>query len=310
MLTPANLRFFMVEILPFDQRDGFIWLDGELVEWKKAQIHVLNHGLHYASAVFEGTRMYGGKILKNAEHNKRLLSSARYIGYEIPFDLDAINEACYAVCKANDLRDAYIRPIAWLGSENLKVYHPGCKPHLAIAAWEWPSYYSKEVKLNGVKMHIAQYRKPDSRVAPVNAKASCLYTINTISKRDATQMGFDEALMLDCDERVAEATASNFFAVFADKVVTPVAKDRFLDGITRRTVMELCQQNGITIEESADLRIEDLRKAKDAFITGTAAEITRVHSIEVSKNDVINFEISPITVKLVELFEEMINNIK
>lgn len=257
---------------PFDDRDGWIWQDGALVPWRDARLHVLSHGLHYASAVFEGERAYGGTIFRLREHTERLFASARILGFEIPYTPDRIDAACREVLAANDLTDAYLRPVAWRGSEMLAVAAQNTSTHVAIAAWPWPNLFGAAAK--GIRLAIADWRRPDPRTAPTAAKASGLYMIGTMAKHAAEAAGFDDALMLDWRGQVSEATGANLFLVIDGALVTPTP-DGFLDGITRRTVMELARLRGLAVTERA-VWPDDIARASEIFLTGTAAEVTPV----------------------------------
>ncbi|MBN9044846.1 MAG: branched-chain amino acid aminotransferase [Rhizobiales bacterium] len=263
--------------IPFDQRDGYIWLDGEFVDWKDAKLHVLTHGLHYASAVFEGERAYGGEIFKLAEHTGRLHESARILGFEIPYSAAEIDEACRELLKKQGFEDAYVRPIAWRGSESLGVAAQHNRIHLAIAIWQWPSYFSPEEKMKGIRLDIAQYCRPDPRTAPSRSKAAGLYMICTISKHAAEAKGYADALMLDWRGQVAEATGANVFFVKDGTLHTP-KPDCFLDGITRQTVIELAKRRGIEVVERVILP-EEMAGFSECFLCGTAAEVTPVSEI-------------------------------
>lgn len=263
--------------VPFDQLDGFIWFNGEFVRWADAKIHVLTHGLHYASAVFEGERAYGGEIFKLTEHTERLHESARILGFEIPFSVEEIDEACRQLLVKQGLHDAYVRPIAWRGSEMMGVSAQHNKINLAIAIWEWPSYFDPEQRQKGIRLDIAEYRRPDPRTAPSKSKAAGLYMICTLSKHAAEEKGYTDALMLDWRGQVAEATGANIFFVKEGKLHTPTP-DCFLDGITRRTVIDLARRRGIEVIERAILP-EELEGFEQCFLTGTAAEVTPVSEI-------------------------------
>jgi branched-chain amino acid aminotransferase len=263
--------------LPFDQRDGVIWYDGQVVPWGDAKLHVLSHGLHYASCVFEGERAYGGEIFKCSEHSERLKRSAQVLDFEIPYSVAEIDAAKRLVLEKNGQRDAYVRPVAWRGSETLAVSAQDTKIHLAIATWEWPSYFDPAQRLKGLRLDLATYRRPDPRTAPCSAKAAGLYMICTISKHQAERKGYADAMMLDWEGRVAECTGANIFFVQDGKIHTPIA-DCFLDGITRRTVIDLARRRGIEVVERR-IMPEDLSGFSECFITGTAAEVTPVSEI-------------------------------
>ncbi|MQX35531.1 branched-chain amino acid aminotransferase [Roseospira navarrensis] len=265
-------------ILPFDDRDGQIWLNGDMIDWRDAKVHVLTHGLHYASAVFEGERVYNGSVFKLTEHTERLHESARLMGFEIPYSVDEINAAHDVVLKANGIVDGYVRPIAWRGSEMMGVSAQKNRINLALAAWEWPSYFSPEARMAGIKLAVSDWRRPDPRCAPVHAKAAGLYMICTLSKHEAERQGFHDALMLDWRGQVAEATGANIFFLMPDgKLHTPVP-DCFLDGITRRTVIDLARAAGLEVVERV-IMPEDMAQASEVFLTGTAAEVTPVGQI-------------------------------
>lgn len=264
-------------LLPFDDRDGMIWVNGTLVPWRDAKLHVLSHALHYGSCVFEGERVYGGSVFKLREHTIRLLESGRMLDMAIPYDADAIDEATNAVIRANGIVDGYVRPVAWRGSEMMAVSAQQTSIHVAIATWPWPSYFSAEARFAGIRLKISKWRRPAPETAPVHAKAAGLYMICTLSKHEAERDGFDDALMFDWRGRVAEATGANVFFVFDGELHTPVA-DCFLDGITRRTVMDLARAVGFTVVERPILP-EEMARATEVFITGTAAEVTPVRQI-------------------------------
>jgi branched-chain amino acid aminotransferase len=262
---------------PFDQRDGWIWYDGQIVPWKDAQLHVLSHGLHYGSSVFEGERAYGGEIFKCTEHSERLRKSAQILDFEIPYTAAEIDAAKRLVLEKNGQKDAYLRPVAWRGSEMMGVAAQDNKIHLAIASWEWPSYFDPAQKMKGIRIDMAEYRRPDPATAPSEAKAAGLYMICTISKHRAERKGYADALMLDWQGRVAECTGANVFFIRDGVVHTPIA-DCFLDGITRRTVIDLARRRGFEVEERRILP-DELATFNECFITGSAAEVTPVSEI-------------------------------
>lgn len=261
----------------FDKLNGEIWFDGSFVPWEAANVHVLTHGLHYASSVFEGERAYGGRIFKLDEHTRRLHDSATVLGFEIPYSIDAINEACEATIERMKLQDAYVRPIAWRGSEMMGVSAQSNTIHLAIAAWEWPSYFDPEQRLKGVRLQMADYCRPDPRTAPWKSKAAGLYMICTLSKHKAESEGYADALMLDWRGQIAEATGANVFFVKDGVIHTPIP-DCFLDGITRRTVIDLARARGIEIVERV-IMPEEMSGFEECFLTGTAVEVTPVSEI-------------------------------
>jgi branched-chain amino acid aminotransferase len=263
--------------VPFDQMEGDIWFDGKIVPWADAKLHVLSHGLHYASAVFEGERAYGGEIFKLTEHTERLHTSANILGFTIPWSVAEIDAACVNLLKRQGFHDAYVRPIAWRGSEMMGIAAQKNTIHLAIAIWQWPSYFDPAQKLKGIRLDMAEYCRPDPRTAPSRAKAAGLYMICTISKHAAEQKGYADALMLDWKGRVAEATGANVFFVKDGKIHTPVA-DCFLNGITRMTVIDLARKRGLEVIER-DIMPEEMEGMEQCFLTGTAAEVTPVSEI-------------------------------
>ncbi|MEM8794381.1 MAG: branched-chain amino acid aminotransferase [Pseudomonadota bacterium] len=262
---------------PFDQLDGDIWYNGEFVPWADAKLHVLSHGLHYASAVFEGERAYGGEIFRLEEHTERLIHSATVLGFTIPYSAQEINDACRAVIERQGIVDGYIRPVAWRGSEMMGVSAQSNSIHLAIAAWEWPSYFAPEERLKGIRLDIADYRRPDPKTAPCHSKAAGLYMICTLSKHAAEAKGYADALMYDWRGYVAEATGANVFFV-KDGVIHTPTPDCFLNGITRQTVIELAKKRGFEVIERT-IMPEEMADFEQCFLTGTAAEVTPVSEI-------------------------------
>nr|WP_321460315.1 branched-chain amino acid aminotransferase [uncultured Cohaesibacter sp.] len=263
--------------LAFDQREGRIWYNGEYVDWKDAKVHVLTHGLHYGSTVFEGVRAYGGEIFKLKEHTVRLIASAKALGFDLPYSLEELMQIQKDVLKQNNLSDGYLRPVAWRGAESMGIGAHDCKIHVAVAAWEWPSYFSPEERMKGLHLMIADWRRPDPRTIPCKAKAAGLYMICTLSKHAANDKGFTDAIMLDHEGYVAEATGANVFFIKDGAIHTP-RPDSFLDGITRQTVIELAKRRGIEVHERKILP-EEMADMEECFLTGTAAEVTPVASI-------------------------------
>jgi branched-chain amino acid aminotransferase len=263
--------------VPFDQLPGVIWYDGKLVPSPDAKLHVLSHGLHYASCVFEGERAYGGEIFKCTQHSERLKRSAQILDFDIPYSVAEIDAAKRLVLEKNGQKDAYLRPVAWRGSEMMGVAAQHNAIHLAIATWEWPSYFDPAQRLQGIKLDLAEYRRPDPATAPALAKAAGLYMICTISKHRAERKGYADAMMLDWQGRVAECTGANIFFVKDGKLHTPTA-DCFLSGITRQTVIELAKRRGIEVIERR-IMPEELTAFPECFITGSAAEVTPVSEI-------------------------------
>lgn len=280
--------------VPFDQLDGEIWFNGEFVAWKDAKIHVLTHGLHYASAVFEGERAYGGKVFKLTEHNKRLHKSADILGFKIPYNVEELDKATVELLKRQGFSDAYVRPIAWRGSEMMGVSAQSNRINVAIAIWQWGSYFNPAEKLKGIRLDIAEYRRPDPRTAPCASKAAGLYMICTISKHAAEANGYADAMMLDYRGQVAEATGANIFFV-KDGVIHTPTPDCFLNGITRQTVIALAKRRGIEVVERV-IMPEELRDFSECFLTGSAAEVTPVS------------EIGPYTFKPATISETLMND--
>jgi branched-chain amino acid aminotransferase len=286
--------------VPFDQRDGAIWYDGKLVPGTQATLHVLSHGLHYASAVFEGERAYGGSVFKSSEHSERLRRSAEILDFEIPYSVAEIDAAKKLTLEKSGLQDAYIRPIAWRGSEMMGVSAQANKIHLAIAVWDWPSYFDPAEKMKGIRLDLAEYRRPDPATIPAMAKAAGLYMICTISKHRAERKGYSDAMMLDWQGRVAECTGANIFFVKDGKIHTPTA-DCFLAGITRGTVIDLAKKRGFEVIERR-IMPEELSSFSECFITGTAAEVTPVSEIAQW-----NFRPAAITKQLMEDYTATVN---
>jgi branched-chain amino acid aminotransferase len=262
---------------PFDDRDGWIWLDGKLVPWRDAKIHVLTHALHYGSAVFEGERIYGGKVFKLREHSQRLIDSGKILGFDVPMTAEEIDRATNETVAANKMVNGYVRPIAWRGAEQMGVAAQQAKIHVAIAVWEWPAYFGPEAKMKGLKLTMAKYRRPDPATSPCLAKATGLYMICTLEKHAAEAAGYADALMLDWRGQIAETTGANVFFIIDGEIHTP-KPDCFLDGITRRAVIELAKKRQYKVIERAMLP-QEMAKATEAFLTGTAAELTPIASI-------------------------------
>jgi branched-chain amino acid aminotransferase len=267
----------MAEIIPFDQRDGVIWYDGKLVPWREAKTHVLTHGLHYGSSVFEGQRIYGGTIYKLKEHTDRLFMSAETLGMKIPYTTDQINAACIEICKANGIADGYIRPVAFRGSEMMAVSAQNATIHVAVAAWQWPSYFSPAEKLKGIRLDWAKWKRPAADTEPVHAKAAGLYMICTLSKHIAEAKGYADALMLDYRGYVAEATGANVFFIKDGTLHTPIP-DCFLNGLTRQSVIAIAKRRQIPVIER-HIKPEELATFSECFLTGSAAEVTPVSEV-------------------------------
>ena len=290
----------MAETRSFDDRDGWIWFDGKLVEWRSANVHILTHALHYASSVFEGQRAYNGVIFKLSEHSARLRKSAELLGFELPWSVEQIDAACNEVLKANGLTNAYMRPVAWRGSEQMGVSPKGTSPHMAIAAWDWGKYYAPEIAAKGIRLDIAPWRRPAPYTAPVHSKAAGLYMIATLSKQHADNRGYNDALMLDWRGQVAEATGANAFFIREGKLYTPTP-DCFLDGITRRTVIDLARRRGVEVIERA-IWPEELESFEQFFLTGSAAEVTSVQSA-----GPWSFEVGDLSRQLARDYDELVN---
>ena len=264
-------------LVPFDDRDGWIWMNGEFIPWREAKTHVLTHALHYGSSVFEGERMYGGEIFKLTEHSERLARSANLLDFELPYSTAEIDQACRETCAKMGMEDAYVRPVAYLGPEQVSVSALNNKVHVAIAVWDWPSYFDPEVKKKGIKLEWAKWRRPDPLTAPTTAKAAGLYMICTMSKNAAEKRGFADAMMLDWRGYVAEATGANVFFVQDGVIHTPDVT-HILNGITRQTVIDIAQAKGIEVVVR-HIRPEELSTFSECFLTGSAAEVTPVQSI-------------------------------
>jgi len=290
----------MTETRSFDDRDGWIWIDGKLVPWREANVHILTHAMHYASSVFEGQRAYGGVIFRLSEHSARLRKSAELLGFELPWSVDELDAACNEVVKANGLTDAYVRPVAWRGSEQMGVSPKGTKPHVAIAAWNWGKYFAPEIAEKGLRLDIAPWRRPAPYTAPVHSKAAGLYMIASLSKKHADERGYDDALMFDWRGQVAEATGANAFFVKEGRLVTPTP-DCFLNGITRQTVIDLARRLHIDVEERA-VWPDELESFEQMFITGSAAEVTFIRSA-----GPWSFEIGDLSRQLAKDYDDLVN---
>ena len=286
-------------MVSFDQQDGDIWYNVALVPWKESKLHVLSHGLHYASCVFEGERVYNGAVFKLREHTQRLIDSGLELGFEIPYSLEELEQATLDTVAAQGFADAYVRPVAWRGSEMMGVSAQETKINVAIAVWEWPSYFSPEARMRGIRLTTSKWRRPAPETAPVHAKAAGLYMICTLSKHDAEAKGYDDALMLDYRGRIAESTGANIFLIQDGKIHTPTP-DCFLDGITRRTVISIAKKHGYEVIERA-IMPEELANTSEIFVTGTAAEVTPVGEIDDYK-----FEVGTITRTLLEDYDALV----
>ena len=288
-------------LIPFDDRDGSIWMDGEIVPWRDAKAHTLSHGLHYASLVFEGERVYAGKIFKGREHTVRLRQSSKLLDFDLPISDDAVDAAKQAVIEANNIVDGYVRAYCWRGSEMMAISAQQTTAHLAIAAWEWPSYFDPETKMKGITLDIASWKRPSPESAPVHAKAAGLYMICTLSKHEAERKGFQDALMMDYRGYIAEATGANvFFVDDAGTLHTPIA-DCFLNGITRQSVIAMAKSMQIEVVER-HIQPDELGAMRECFLTGTAAEVTPVSRVG-------DYEFTPgeICRKMVEGYSALVN---
>jgi branched-chain amino acid aminotransferase len=286
-------------MINFDDQDGDIWFNGKLVPWRDSSIHVLSHGLHYGSCVFEGERVYNGEVFKLREHTQRLLDSGKELGFKIPYTLEELEQATLDTVASQGFADAYVRPVAWRGSEMMGVSAQQTKINVAIAVWEWPSYFSPEARLRGIRLKTSKWRRPAPDTAPVHAKAAGLYMICTLSKHSAEADGFDDALMLDWRGQVAESTGANIFLIQDGKIHTPTP-DCFLDGITRQTVIGLAKDRGYEVIERS-IMPEEFAKTDEVFVTGTAAEVTPVGQI-----DDWNFKVGTVSRTLMEDYDKLV----
>ena len=286
-------------LIPFDDRDGFIWFNGQMIPWRDAKVHVITHGLHYGSCVFEGERCYNGNIFKSTEHSQRLIDSAKMLGMEIPYSVEELNRAKEETLKANNMTEAYLRPVAWRGSEQMGIAARLTKTHVAIACWAWPSYFSPELLEKGISLITSRWKKPSPETAPCHAKAAGLYMINTLSKHEAEDAGYTDALMLDYRGYPVEATGANLFRIKNNVIRTP-KPDCFLNGITRLTAIDIAREIGYTVEEDT-ITMEDLLSADEVFVTGTAAEITAVGKI-----DQTTYSVGPVTRAIRDAYSQLV----
>ena len=286
-------------MIPYDKRDGKIWYNNDLVDWQDVKLHVLSHGLHYASCVFEGERVYDGEIFKLEEHTSRFFHSAKRMGFEIPYKETEINDASKKIVLTQNVKNGYVRPIAWRGSEMMAISAQKTKIHVAIATWEWGSYFDPKLKLEGIKLNISNWRRPAPNTIPWDTKAAGLYMICTLSKHEAEKNGYTDSLMLDHEGNIAEATGANIFFVKNNQIFTPIA-DCFLNGITRQTVIEIAKSKNINVNES-HFKPDFLNDCSEAFLTGTAVEITPISCI-----DKITFEKREITKLLISEFKKRV----
>jgi len=289
-----------MESIPYDKRSGKIWFNGEPINWPEVKIHVLSHGLHYASCVFEGERVYNGEIFKLEEHTERLFHSASRLGFKIPYTSELLNKACKEIIAIQKVKNGYVRPVAWRGSEMMAIAAQQTKIHVAIAAWEWGSYFDSNLKLKGIKLDISKWRRPAPDTIPWDTKASGLYMICTLSKHEAEKKGFTDSLMLDYQGNIAEATGANiFFKNKFGELHTPIP-DSFLNGITRRCVIDIAKTKGIKVVERK-IKPEEMKNFVGCFLTGTAAEITPVSQI-----DKYNFKVCNVIKDLSESYQALV----
>jgi len=295
-----SIYLLLMESIPYDKRSGKIWFNGKTVEWKDANIHILNHGLHYASCVFEGERVYDGEIFKLEEHTERLFYSAKRMGILVPYSQKEINEACKKIIDIQKVQNGYVRPLIWRGSEMMAISAQKNKIHVAIATWEWGSYFDPQLKLKGIKLNISSWRRPAPNTIPWDTKAAGLYMICTLSKHEAEAQGFTDSLMLDHEGNVAEATGANiFFKNKNGELHTPIP-DSFLDGITRREVIKIAKSKGIKVIERK-INPDEMKDFIGCFLTGTAAEVTPVSQINENK-----FEVCKIITDLNESYQSLV----
>ena len=289
-----------MESVPYDKRSGKIWFNGKTVDWKDANIHILNHGLHYASCVFEGERVYDGEIFKLVEHTERLFYSAERMGIKVPYSKKEINDACKNIVNVQKVKNGYVRPLIWRGSEMMAISAQRNKIHVAIATWEWGSYFDPKLKLNGIKLNISNWSRPAPNTIPWDTKASGLYMICTLSKHEAEAQGFTDSLMLDYQGNIAEATGANvFFKDESGALHTPVP-DSFLDGITRREVIKIAKSKGIKVVERK-IKPDEMSGFTGCFLTGTAAEVTPVSQIDNYK-----FEVCDVITNLNDAYQNLV----
>ena len=289
-----------METIPYDKRSGKIWLNGKTVDWTKASVHVLNHGLHYASCVFEGERVYDGEIFKLEEHTDRLFYSAQRMGISIPYTKKELNEACKQIVNIQKVKNGYVRPVIWRGSEMMAISAQKNKINVAIATWEWGSYFDPKLKLEGIKLNISSWRRPSPNSVPWDTKAAGLYMICTLSKHEAESNGFTDSLMLDHQGNIAEATGANIFFINREKQIHTPIPDSFLDGITRRCVIDIAKSKNIEVVERK-IKPEEMKDFIGCFLTGTAAEITPVSLIAENK-----FKVTDLIKDLSESYQALV----
>jgi branched-chain amino acid aminotransferase len=286
-------------LVPFDDRDGYIWMDGKMVPWREAKLHVLSHGLHYGGSVFEGERVYEGETFKLREHSERLIRSGEYLDMKIPFTAAQLDEATRETLEANKITEGYVRPVAWRGAEQLAIAAQNTTIHVAIATWPWPKYFFPKGEDGGIALRTSGWRRPDPRTAPVQSKAAGIYMIGTISKHEAERAGYDDVLMLDYKGRVAESSGANLFMVKDGELFTP-DPECFLNGITRQTVLQLAKDMGYKATVTT-IMPDELLKADEIFVTGTAAEITPV-----SRIDETSFKVGKVTKEFQDAYQALV----
>ena len=291
-------------MIPYDKREGKIWYNNELVDWNDVKVHVLSHGLHYASCVFEGERVYDGEIFKLEEHTKRFFYSAERMGFEIPYTLEEINAASKKIISIQNVSNGYVRPVAWRGSEMMAISAQKTKIHVAVATWEWGSYFDPKLKIEGIKLNISNWRRPAPNTIPWDTKAAGLYMICTLSKHEAEKQGYTDSLMLDHKGYVAEATGANVFFKDRDGKLHTPTPDSFLDGITRRTIIEIAKSKNIEVIERK-IKPDELSNFVGCFLTGTAAEVTPVSQI-----DKFNFKVCKTIIGLSDSYQEIVRKRK
>jgi branched-chain amino acid aminotransferase len=280
--------------MSFDQREGWIWVNGKMVEWQDATTHIINHGLHYGGSVFEGIRAYNGKPFKLTQHNQRLIDSGKTIGMDVPYSVETLNQACLDIMKKNDLTNCYFRPIAWRGSEEMGIGASSCSTNVAIAAWEWGQYFDGT---DGITLRTSQWKKPAPDTAATSSKCAAGYVIGTMAKHESVSNGYHDALMLDYRGYVAESSGANLFMIKNGEIFTPIP-DCFLNGITRQTIIGLARDNGLSVTEK-HISVDELMSADEIFVTGTAAEVTAVGKI-----DDTGFKVGDVTKQLIELYKK------
>ncbi len=289
-----------MEQTPYDKRTGKIWFNNELVDWSNAKIHILSHGFHYASCVFEGLRVYDGQIFKLEEHTDRFFHSAKRMDFQIPYSKDEINKACNVIISVQKVNNGYVRPVAWRGSEQMAISSKQTKIHVAVATWEWGTYFDPKLLLKGIALKTSDLRRPNPNSVPWDTKASGLYMICTLSKHEAERQGFNDALMLDHEDNIAEATGANiFFKNKSGELHTPIP-DSFLNGITRRCVIEIAKSKGIKVFERK-IKPDEMTNFTGCFLTGTAAEVTPV-----SKIDKYNFTVCDVIKDLSQSYQALV----